>query len=128
MYFSFVAAYLTLSGDTTPIPNHGYVAISDIGSTNVTALICHTKHPYSSHSDGDWFAPDGTVVSGDDVPGLMTYEHSIAVRLFKNSVSDTAPEGIYQCVVEFDVLTEQTIHVGLYYSGGNHYCHNVNTT
>ena len=65
----------------------------------VTALICHTKHPYSSDSGGDWFAPDGTVVSGDNVPGLTTYELPIALRLFRNAVSDPAPKGIYQCVV-----------------------------
>ena len=96
------------------------MGISDIGSTNDTALICHTIHPYGSHSEGDWFAPDGTVVGGDDVPGLTTNEHPIAVRLFRNTVTDPAPEGIYQCVAKFDALTEQTIHVGLYYSGGNH--------
>ena len=115
-YIAYVAAYLSLSGDI--IPNHGYVGISDIGSTNDTALICHTIHP--SHSEGGWFAPDGTVVSGDDVSGLTTSEHPTAVRLFRNTVTDLAPEGIYQCVVKFNALTDQTIHVGLYYSGGNH--------
>ena len=35
--------YLSLNGDI--IRNHGYVVISDIGSTDNTALLCHTNHP-----------------------------------------------------------------------------------
>ena len=111
--------YLSLSDDI--IPDHGYVAISDIGSTNDTALICHTKHPPTSHSREDWFTPGGRVVNSDSVPGFRRHESPIAVRLFKNTATDPAPEGIYQCVVKFDVLAEQTVHVGLYRSGGNYY-------
>ena len=55
--------YLSLYGYV--IPNHGYVVISDIGSTDNIALLCHTDRPPfdgSTHSGGEWFAPDGTRV------------------------------------------------------------------
>ena len=61
--------YLSLNDDI--IPNHGYVVISDIGSTDDTALICHTNRPSTlnnnADSGGDWFAPevDGTIVFQD---------------------------------------------------------------
>ena len=108
--------YLSLSDDI--ISDHGYVAISDIGSTNDAALICHTKHPPTSHSRGDWFTPGGRVVNSDSVPGFRRHESPIAMRLFKNNATDPEQEGIYQCVVKFDVLAEQTVHMGLYHSGG----------
>ena len=54
--------YLSLNGEI--IPNHGYVAISDIGSNDPTALLCNTDRGQggSGNSGGDWFAPDGTTV------------------------------------------------------------------
>ena len=70
---------------------------------------------------GDWFTPGGRVVNSDSVPGFRRHESPIAVRLFKSTATDPTPEGIYQCVVKFDVLAEQTVHVGLYHSGGNYY-------
>ena len=57
--------YLSLDG--TVIPNHGYVEISDIGSTDDSALLCHTNNPPppgSTNSGGDWWAPDGNRVGG----------------------------------------------------------------
>ena len=49
--------YLSLKDNI--IPNHGYVVISDIGTDDDTALLCHTNRPADSgamdnpHSDGD---------------------------------------------------------------------------
>ena len=128
--------YLTLNGNY--IPNHGYVVISDIGSTNDTALICNTNHfgnltsrpggHLQIHSGGDWFAPDRTRV-GDrytyDVPGFVRERYPVMVQLLRNTASDppSGPsEGIYYCVVEDDTFTNQTIYVGLYNSGGGGKC------
>ena len=123
--------YLTLNGDY--IPNHGYVVISDIGSTNNdsdgTALICITNRIANftvrfsegtrHHSGGDWHAPDGTIV-GDleesTVPGFERDRRPMMVRLHRNS--DPPFEGIYYCVVEDDTFTYQTVYVGLYNRGG----------
>ena len=81
--------YLSLNGEV--IPNHGYVEISDIGSSDTTALLCHTNRPASggTNSGGDWFTPDGIRV-GDpgstDVPGFERNRGPMVVRL-RRSVS-----------------------------------------
>ena len=119
--------YLTLNGDY--IPDHGYVMINDIGSTDDTALICNTNRfgnltsrPGGRlHSGGDWHAPDGTRVGGrrsDDVPGFDRDRYPMKVQLHRYTASDPPSEGIYYCVVEDDTFTNQTVYVGLYNSGG----------
>ena len=116
-----VGVYLSLHGDI--IPNNGYIVISDIGSTNDSALICHTNRPpvlyYGYHnSGGNWFGPDETVIDFR-FPGFRRNRSRKIVRLLKRFyvVSVPPPEGIYQCVVEDDTFVEQTIHVGLYNRG-----------
>ena len=114
--------YLSLNDDI--IPNHGYVVISDIGSTDDTALICHTNRPATlnnnAHSGGDWFAPSGMTVDfgGNDVPGFKRNRGPMMVRLLRNTATGTPSEGIYHCLVEDDMLTAHTVHVGLFNSGG----------
>ena len=117
--------YLTLKSDY--IPNHGYVMISDIGSTDDTALICNTNRfgnrtttPGSTyfHSGGDWFAPDETTVGNrdtDDVPGFVRNRRPMMVILLRTASDPPSgpSEGIYYCVVEDDTFTNQT-----YKSGG----------
>ena len=116
--------YLSLNGDI--IPNHGYVVISDIGSTNNTALICHTNRPGNitdisgyNNSGGDWVAPNGMRVGfggNSNVPGFRRNRASMMVRLLRNTTSHPPSEGIYHCLIEDDTLTEQTVYVGLYSS------------
>ena len=112
--------YLSLNSDI--IPNHGYVVISDIGSTDNTALLCITNHPATGsgnrNSGGDWFAPDKTIVSGTGVPGFRRIRGPMVVRLLRNSATDPPAEGIYHCIVEDDTDTLQADYVGLYNSGG----------
>ena len=110
--------YLSLNGDI--IPTHGYVMISDIGSTDNTALLCHTNRPILSgsfSSGGNWFAPDYTRVHENDVPGFKRNRGPMVVRLLRNTATDPPAEGIYECVVEDDTSTPQTVYVGLYNSG-----------
>ena len=112
--------YLSLNEDI--IPNHGYVVISDIGSTDDTALICNTNRPPpfngNDNSGGDWFAPSGTRVNVNDVLEFRRSRASMMVRLLRNNVNDLPSEGIYQCLVEDDTFTTQTVSVGLYNNGG----------
>ena len=107
--------YLSLDG--TVIPNHGYVEISDIGSTDDSALLCHTNvpPPPGSYSGGDWLAPDGTRVFGTDVPGVTRNRGAMVVRLKRTS--STPPEGIYRCTIKDATLTVQMVYVGLYNTG-----------
>ena len=112
--------YLSLNGEV--IPNHGYVNISDIGSSDTTALLCHTNrppHPGSVTSGGDWFAPDGYRVgniASTDVPFLRN-RGPMVVRLRRNNDSDP-DDGIYQCSVNDATETTQSVYVGLYSTGG----------
>ena len=122
-----IGVYLSLIDDI--IPNHGYVVISDIGSTGDTALISHTNRPGDitdiagyNNSGGDWIAPNGTTVGfgriHNDVPGFIRRRSPMKVRLLRNTATGTPSEGIYHCLVEDDTLTKQTVYVGLYNSGG----------
>ena len=111
--------YLILNG--TFIPNHGYVVISDIGSTDDTALICSTNNVTTHVQNRDWFAPDETKVGdlgSDDVPGFGRDRRPMMVQLYRNTATDPPSEGIYYCVVEDDTFTVPTVYVGLYNSGG----------
>ena len=96
------------------------MVISDIGSTDATALICHTDHPASdsTNSGGDWFAPDGTKVTSTAVPGFGRNRAPMMVRLLRNTATGPPSEGIYHCLVEDATLTERTLYVGLFNSGG----------
>ena len=115
--------YLSLNDDI--IPNHGYVVISDIGSTDDTALICHTNRPATlnnnAHSGGDWFAPDNKRVDGNAVPGFRRNRDPMMVRLIRNTATDPPSEGVYHCLVEDNMLTAHTVHVGLFNSRGGIY-------
>ena len=102
--------YLSLNG--TVIPNHGYVEIDDIGSTDDTALLCHTNRPPPTpgcaNSGGDWFAPDRTRVYSTYVPGI--------IRVRGPMVGDPR-EGIYRCSLLDNTSTVIHLYVGLYNSG-----------
>ena len=93
------------------------MVISDIGSTDDTALLCHTNRPpVGVNSGGDWFAPDGTRVNLDDVPGFTRNRGSMVVRLRRTT--GTPHEGIYWCSILDAVSVPKTIYVGLYNRGG----------
>ena len=120
MLTHYTGIYLSLNNDT--IPNYGYVLISDVGSSDDTALICHTNHLATTNRDhtnsgGDWVAPNGITVNAS-VPGFRRSRGPMMVRLLRNTTTDPPSEGIYHCLVEDDTLTEQTVYVGLYNSGG----------
>ena len=95
--------------------------ISDIGSTDNTALLCHTNHPATEsggNSGGDWFAPDGDKVHSfsDIVQGFGRNRAPMIVRLLNKG--GTPEQGIYYCVVDDADGATQTVYVGLYNSGG----------
>ena len=109
-----------LSLNDIVIPNHNYVMISDIGSTNNSALLCNAKLPVKNnqhYAGGDWYGPHGDRVGGvgsDNVPGFIRTRYHMIVRLLRNTATDPPSEGIYHCMVEDNTLTEHTLYVGLY--------------
>ena len=126
--YSFSGVFLSLNGDI--IPNHGYAVISDIGSTDNTALICHTNRPPTLgsnvgnfHSGGEWIAPDQTRVL-NDVSGFARNRGPGVLRLYR-VFTGTPAEGIYHCVIEDDTFTVQTVYVALYNSGRGSFSNNI---
>ena len=107
--------YLSLDGEI--FRNHSYVDISDIGSTDVDALLCITNRP-GTPTSGNWFAPSVARVEGIDVPGFTRTRGPMVVRLLRNTGTGTAAEGIYHCVVMDNTETEQRVYVGIYNGGG----------
>ena len=97
--------------------------MDDIGSTDDTALLCHTNEPSRHDSEGDWFAPSGTKVGNytdsipRDVPGFGRNRDPHVVRL-KRSSDGTPPEGVYKCVVNDTTDINQTVYVGIYSLNG----------
>ena len=94
--------------------------MDDIGSTDDTALLCHTNEPAARVIVGDWFYPNGTKVGNyidskpGDVPGFGRNRGPRVVRLKRSSSEGTPPEGVYKCVVKDTTDTNQTVYVGIY--------------
>ena len=82
--------------------------MSDIGSTDNTALHCHTNYIFATNG-GDWHGPDQTGMNG-----FTETRSSRVVRLKR--VSDTQTEGIYHCSIRDAASITQTVFVGLYNS------------
>ena len=93
--------------------------ISDIGSNDNSALLCHTNFPPppgSTTSGGNWWAPTGTRIFFTDVPGVTLSRGSMVARL-KRRVSGDPPEGIYRCTIDDAASIPQMVYVGLYNTG-----------
>ena len=115
-YFIAVV-YLSLNGII--IPNHGYVVISDIGSTNADALICHIDHPDpngNANPEGDWLAPDESI-DKMIVSGFRTNRGPKVLRLLRDTDSDPPAQGIYHCLIEASKDRFHNVYIGLYTSG-----------
>ena len=103
------------------------MVISDIGSTDNTAFICHTNRPAFHndagyyHSEGDWIAPDETIVYYRRGPGFVRNRDPTVVRLLRSTAHNPPAEGIYQCRIQDVTETSQTLYVGLYNSGRGKY-------
>ena len=116
----YVDVYLSLNGEV--IPNHGYVVISDIGSSDDTALLCHTNRPPPpdgpNTSGGEWYGPDGTRVTDTAVPGFQRDRGPMVVRLKKSTSTGAPSEGMYKCEIKDTESIHKTVYVGLYNIGG----------
>ena len=100
--------------------------ISDIGSSDDTALLCHTNRPPPpdgpNHSGGNWYKPDGTTrVGAVSVAGLGFGRNRgpkvVRLKRITGTGAHTPSEGIYRCEINDAALTSKTLHVGLYNSG-----------
>ncbi|CAI8015951.1 hypothetical protein GBAR_LOCUS9849, partial [Geodia barretti] len=67
------------------------------------------------NSDGDWYAPNGKRVRGDNRPGDLGFVRNRGphvVRL-KRSTAGTPLEGIYRCVIQDHTKKKKTVNVRL---------------
>ena len=98
------------------------MTINDIGSNDMSALICNTNSTASGRKLGDWFSPSGDIVgrmnsdpnSDNYVPGLFKTREPNKLKLLR-ATTGSPPEGIYHCEVNNTRETFQKLYVGLYY-------------
>ena len=111
-----------LSLNEVIIPDHGYVVISGIGSTDDTALLCNTNYlPDGGNSGGNWYGPNGTRVGDTNsitVPGLYRNRDLGLVRLIRDNTTGTPSVGIYSCEIQDNTSANISVFVGLYNNNG----------
>ena len=119
--------YVSFRGET--LPNHGYVDLSLVGTDTSdpgNTVRCHTdlQTCCSSSHHGDWYFPTGERVGiSEDQPTPDIFEAHRTQRvdlLRTNNV--LSPSGIYHCEIPTndDPAVRDSVHVGLYSSGGIH--------
>ena len=120
--YTHTGVYLSLNSSI--LPNHGYVAFRDIGSTNDAALLCNTNDPpIGANSRGDWYSPDRIRVNNDMVPGVTRNRGPMVVRLLRNTATGPPSEGMYYCLTRNinAALDFKKVYVGLYNHNGGIY-------
>ena len=115
--------YVSFRGEI--LPNHGYVNLRDVGTSNYRSVNCHTdlctccNDAHGPHH-GNWYFPDGSTVEYYS-SGSIFYKQDIAqrVNLYRRSYSSRS--GIYRCdiaTIAVHNLNREAVFVGLYYNGG----------
>ena len=97
--------------------------IDDIGSTDDTALLCHTNHP-DELSGGNWVEPKNIIIPDTGIPGFTRNEGRMVMRL-RRTTGDP-PEGLYTCLMEGASANIHTVYIGLYNSGRGMYIWQIN--
>ena len=111
--------YLNFGGEN--LPTHGYVAISQLGTTEDTALVCRTDQANccdGGNIEGGWFNPNGTMVefNANSSQGFYSSGGSDGIRLLRGS--GIPVEGIYTCRATDSSSNTQNVFVGLYNEDG----------
>ena len=120
------AAYVSFRG--VPLPNHGYVDLSEVGDPEDggDSVQCHTdlsnccSMTESLIHDGDWYFPNASRVlfsrHGGDI-----YQRREAQRVELRRRNNATSSGVYRCEIAVfdDTLTRDKVYVGLYATGGN---------
>ena len=108
--------YLSVNDEYSVIPNHGYVNITTIGHSEMTAIICNSNKDDGIYDSNEgWFAPDLT--QNDNIQGFVTRQRASAIRLYRNASENVLQEGMYRCTARDDTHALKSLYVGLY-SGG----------
>ncbi len=94
--------------------SHSVLDPATIGTGTVDSLLCVTtiEGCCQSNNAGQWYYPDGVVISESTFsPQFITRGDSV-VRLNRASAAVT-PSGLYRCEVPVSVGTE-SVYIGLY--------------
>ena len=102
------------------IPNHGYVDLTTVGTSDPNDVQCHTDlltccSGAQGPDRGDWYFPNGNRLPFSSSSDVYEGRGDQVVRLFYTSNGGTS--GIYHC----DVPTSdgrKSAYIGLYISGG----------
>ena len=123
--------YITFMGQN--LLNNSYVDVSLVKDplSGGEGVQCHTDLTTCCSSDqgmdrGDWYAPDSEnklPLGSENSSKNSTYEHhgNQIVSLYKRS-NAVIQSGVYRCEIAVNGSSRGTVYVGLYETGGIHYC------
>lgn len=110
--------------DSRFYPNNSVVTLTDIGYrihgpylfclTPNTDCCSDTETPNEANVTGEWYLPDGTLLSSAENANISRVKVTHAVRLHRTH--NTSPTGVYRCDVPDVSGTTQSIYVGIYQS------------
>ena len=96
------------------VPNHGIVTLDQIGTMESNAVQCWaTATDCCTASDGgagDWFTPNGVVLSGNSASDVYTVKGQSNVFLLRNM---EGTQGLYRCDIAASDGGTDTYYVGL---------------
>ena len=135
---SQTAPYVSFMG--VNLPNHAYVDLTTVGddiSASGDTVRCHTDletcctSSQGSHR-GDWYFPNGILLpfyTHNDEDIVEDREPQVVHLRRRNNA--TSPSGIYRCDIETiavndnddDIITGETVYVGLYPPNEGIYLH-----
>ena len=99
----------------TPVPNHGYVLLEQIGEVDSETLVCVTNNTECCSNEtvtGEWLFPNGShIPHSSQGLGFYTSKSSQKVHLHRKHGSAS---GIYRCEIPDTSGVQQTLYAGIY--------------
>ena len=114
MFSVITAVYLSIGAEN--LPTNGFVNIRQLDNSTDTGLACSTDQSTDGTPTGEWFNPDGTMLSFSSSEGFFVNDGSDGVYLLRGS--GIPVEGIYTCSATDSYENSRTVFVGLYNEQG----------
>ena len=119
--------YISFMGDI--LPNHAFVDLELVGTTENNSVICHTDLPTCCTSAqgpdrGDWYFPDGAILPPANETNGSVYEVHLAQQVQLGRGAGSVVPGIYYCNISTNATNAgpstngEIAYVGLYSTGG----------
>ena len=96
------------------IPNHYFMDLDELGMTEDEILHCRSDNLRSDI--GMWFYPNGSEISFESEGQVLYQQRGVGmVSLYHNNGSlDSAPLGIYRCIIPAENGVIHSAYIGLY--------------